>query len=119
LDTETLALMASLFPNFFGDSGWIAVSGGIGFKNGWSAGSTAPAYRKIGNHVYLRGEVTGGTAGTAAFTLPAGYAPTIIGYWSCPTAASTMMEVEVDTAGDVLPGVSATVDLQSISFLTN
>jgi hypothetical protein len=54
-----------------GDTGWIAVSS---FANGFSA-VAAVAYRKINNVVYMRGNVTGGTANAGAFTLPAGYRP--------------------------------------------
>jgi hypothetical protein len=54
-----------------GDTGWITVSS---FSNGFTAPSTV-AYRRLNNVVYLRGNLTGGTANTTAFTLPEGYRP--------------------------------------------
>ena len=45
-------------------------------QNGAVAGSPAPQYCKIGNIVYLSGNVTAGsTSGTVISTLPAGYRP--------------------------------------------
>ncbi len=58
-----------------GDSGWIDVSGGVGFQNGWFQSLQDVAYRKQGNVVRIRGGVTGGTAGSTVFTLPAGFRP--------------------------------------------
>jgi PPE-repeat protein len=55
------------------DTGWIAVSS---LTNSFSS-LTGVAYRKINNVVYLRGNLTGGTANTGALTLPVGYRPSI------------------------------------------
>lgn len=48
------------------------------FQNGWSslAGWAPIAFWKDAHgHVHLRGVATGGTGGTTAFTLPAGFRP--------------------------------------------
>ena len=66
LDTTVAAGTGSL-----GDSGWVLVSS---FANGFLAVSGV-AYRKLNNVVYLRGNLTGGTANTGAFTLPSEYCP--------------------------------------------
>jgi len=55
-----------------GDSGWITVSS---FTNSYTG--TNVAYRKINNVVYLRGNVSAGSAGYSAFNLPEGYRPAI------------------------------------------
>ena len=55
------------------DSGWIAVTS---LDNSFTS-PTAVAYRKINNIVYMRGNLFQGTSNTTAFTLPAGYRPSI------------------------------------------
>lgn len=53
---------------------WIPVT----FQNGWtnSAGGYVPArYRKIGDIVYVEGNIGGGPSNNAAFTLPVGFRP--------------------------------------------
>jgi len=54
-------------------SGWT----GVTFSNGWNnmSGWSPVQYRKMGDMVYLRGNATGGTVGTVAFTLPVGFRP--------------------------------------------
>jgi len=50
----------------------------VTFANGWTnfPGSEQPAqYRKIGDVVYLRGVITGGTMQQSAFILPVGFRP--------------------------------------------
>jgi hypothetical protein len=87
-----------------GDSGWVSVSS---FANGFSA-ANAVAYRKINNVVYLRGALTGGTANTGAFTLPAGYRPdatVVIPVQQYGTAVINY--VTVGTDGVVVPNGTA------------
>ena len=55
------------------DTGWQTVTAAM-FGTGWSAGTAAPKYRKIGNHVYLKGEAVGSaSAESVVLTLPSGY----------------------------------------------
>lgn len=56
------------------DSGWIAVANGS-MTNSWTNGGVAFGYRLQGNHVYLRGQLSGGGSASAALTLPSGYRP--------------------------------------------
>ena len=87
-----------------GDTGWTAVST---FANSFSAVAEV-AYRRINNVVYLRGNVTGGTAGTGAFTLPAGYRPslsTVIPVQQFGTA--NVSYVTVGTDGVVIPNATS------------
>lgn len=54
------------------DSGWVTMTG---LGSGWTAGSPAPAYRKIGNIVYLRGSFSASSSSTTGFTFPSGFMP--------------------------------------------
>jgi hypothetical protein len=58
----------------YGDAGWTNASG---FTNSWAANPSPniPRFMVMGRVVYLTGMVSGGTLGSAAFTLPAGYRP--------------------------------------------
>ena len=95
-----------------GDSGWITISS---FSNSWGAGSIAPAYRKVGNLVTLRGRITGGTASATAFTLPSGYRPQTTQVQATSTA-STANGVTIDSSGNVTPNASVNTSLDSVSF---
>jgi hypothetical protein len=58
------------------DTGWITptlLNSWVAYGSAWST----PAYRKIGNVVYIKGLIKGGTitTGTTLFTLPVGYRP--------------------------------------------
>ena len=104
-------------PALLVDSGWITVSS---FSNGWGAGGIAPAYRKIGNRVQLRGQFSAGTAATTAFVLPSGFHPTpsssryITGY-----STTSVDVVLIDSLGNVQPQASATTWLDGITFLVD
>lgn len=96
------------------DSDWITVSS---FSNSWSAGTIAPAYRKIGSKVYLRGRVTGGTGGATAFTLPSGYQPsTTQSLVSCNASGPTLNQIGITTGGAVQPTVSTATSLDGLFF---
>ena len=99
-----LTAVASVNGSAIGDSGWIEVSS---FANNFS--SVAPvAYRKINNVVYMRGNVTGGTSGTGAFTLPSGYRPsatTVIP--SQQYGTGNISYVTIGTDGVVVPNASS------------
>jgi hypothetical protein len=55
-----------------GETGWSTVGS---FSNSFVSGGNAPGYRRLNNVVYLRGNISSGTAGQTAFTLPSGYRP--------------------------------------------
>ena len=91
------------------DTGWIAVSS---FSNSFanSSGSDwmiACAYRKIGNHVYVRGDVKtptsweGSGSGTI-FTLPSGYTPAKRQYYFNPMTGTRIARLFIDTDGRVV-----------------
>ena len=88
-----------------GDSGWISVTSG--FNSSFSG--TGVAYRKLNNVLYLRGRVTGGTAGSGSFFLPTGYRPAtdfVIPTQQYGTGNITYTTVQTD--GNVIPNSSAT-----------
>jgi len=45
--------------------------------NGWTPGSPPPAYRKIGDLVYVRGWSSGGAQWSAMYALPVGFRPPV------------------------------------------
>jgi hypothetical protein len=95
--------------NGFRQEAWrtVGAAGQPAFTNGWSAvGAYPPQFRRdaLGN-VHLRGAVQSGTLGAAAFTLPAGYAPSpgqALAYLPV-TNGSTKGQLLVTEAGEVIP----------------
>ena len=95
------------------DSDWITITS---FSNSWVAGSIAPAYRKVGNRVQLRGRITSGTANTTAFALPAGYRPQTNQSLLGVSSTGTLNQVSVDTSGNLSPLLSVITSLDGLSF---
>jgi len=93
-------------------------------QNSWAplGYGTGPAqYRKIGDTVQIRGNVTGGTIGTAIFTLPANCRPLASAHF--PVASNDAyggVEIRPDT-GQVIAkiGSSAWFSLEGISWTIN
>lgn len=110
------------------NSGWLTVGGtGVAFKNSWGNSDAAlVGYIKVGTTVRLRGAINGGSAGTAAFTLPAGYIPSQSMIF--PVRTNTVLTgilpsgtwadgyVYVDTSGNVTIATNPVNFLDSISF---
>lgn len=70
---SALSTLQTQYQASAGDTGWISVIAGM-YGTGWSAGSNAPHYRKIGRHVYIQGEVVAGASATSTIlTMPSGY----------------------------------------------
>jgi len=84
------------------------------FLNGWAnAGSpwaNAGYYRDTFDLVRLRGRITGGTSGAAAFTLPEGYRPPVQMAFACDGGSVTL-----DTSGNVIVTGTA-VSLENIHY---
>jgi hypothetical protein len=104
------------------DTGWIPV--GAGFQNSWGDTTGTPAgYRLQGDRVLLRGQISSGTGGSAAFTLP--WAPTSTVVWvpqcnsgitgGLPSGVWGSSYIYVDTNGDVIPAVN--IDAQFLDGL--
>ena len=89
------------------------------FQNGWSqyAGYTQVGYRKIGDMVYLRGLITGGTNNAAMFTLPVGFRPPWHGHFAVNNN-NALATVSVSNAGLVKndTGTNVWIELGSIFF---
>src|SRR4029453_9280226 len=85
---------------------WIAPT----LLNGWTiyqpgSGYSVPGYRKVGDIVYIRGMVTGGTmtSGIAILTLPVGYRIPGGAYFMIAAAGTpTAKRLQVNTSGDLL-----------------
>jgi hypothetical protein len=95
-------------------SPWIAVVGGVGFKNSWANfgnGYASPSFRLTpdGKTVQLGGFMSGGTTPGTAFTLPAGYHP-------ITNKDLDGGNVQVDTSGNVKPQTAAGGDIDGLSF---
>ena len=106
-NTDTTNWTNSLEP----DSGWIDVSGGVGFQNNWVDYETSRRvqYRKIGKLVQIRGVTRDGLVGlnTAIFTLPVGFRPSIGGdssghIFTTWHNSSSTSRVDVQGDGDVI-----------------
>ncbi len=101
---------------------WIAVVGGVGFKNSWAntGGQQAAQFSKdpIGR-VHIRGVIDTGSVPSVAFTLPAGYRPPTIAHFAV-ISNSDVGYVTVDTNGDVavLAPSAFNCSLFGISFST-
>ncbi len=96
-----------------GDTGWIQVSGGVGFQNAWvdfGGGNPNAAYRRIGNVVRMRGIIKTGTIGLAAFTLPLGFRPIVQQGFACPSnSAFGFLSVTNAALGTVIPNAGSNV----------
>jgi hypothetical protein len=96
---------------------WIAPT----FQNGWGdfgGGFVTAGYRKIGDIVYLRGFISGGTIAAACFTLPLGYRPAQTHRMSS-VSYDVFCEIEISasSAGVIaLTGNSGWVSLSNIQF---
>ena len=107
-------------PEVVNDAGWIAVSS---FLNSFSQASTAweskCKYRKIGNHVYLKGCVktpsswTGSTP-TTVLQLPDGYRPKTRVYKLTSATAGRVVRFFADTDGKVM--IDWTLNISDGSF---
>jgi hypothetical protein len=78
--------------------------------NGWVAlaGQQAPQYRRVTDTVEIRGGVSTGTIGQAAFTLPAGYRPAAALRF-VTTSNALFGDFTVNAAGVVTPTVGSAV----------
>jgi hypothetical protein len=83
----------------------IGATGEPAFENGWSnyaGGYATAAYRKVGNVVYIKGLVKGGTIGNVAvFSFPAGYQPALSRMFVAANAAGTAGRLDVLSNGQV------------------
>lgn len=97
------------------DTGWTAAT----LQNSWTiyTGRRTPRYRKIGDEVFVEGEVDGGTitAGTTVFTLPSGYRPPqafVVPIASAGVASGQSARFYVLTTGAVtIYGVTSNADI--------
>lgn len=91
---------------------WIQVT--TGFTNSWTAGTNGFYYRINGQNVDLRGSLVGGTNGTAAYTLPAGYRPG----WDVGIGGSGDATIGISTAGVITNFDDPPVSFDSLFFAT-
>jgi hypothetical protein len=94
---------------------WTAPS----FLNSWTnLGTTnqVAQYRKVGDVVQLRGSIVGGSVGTVAFTLPAGFRPpadVIV----ASTSANAFANIKVEAStGDVTMRTGTVPGYWSLDF---
>lgn len=87
--------------------------------NSWVnlAGYQPFQYRRVGNRVLIRGSISSGTAGSAAFTLPVGYRPPVNSGYIASNGTTGASFVSVNAAGTVIPSASATTHLGLIEFV--
>jgi hypothetical protein len=102
----------------YGGNSWTTVTS---FTNSWTSAASPSqvAYTKRNGIVYLKGNLnSGGTAGSAAFTLPAGFRPTYGQDFVCAGGAfgAAQQNVIVASTGSVTPYASVGYDLGSVFF---
>lgn len=100
------ALFAVMFPS------WTNVGS---FSPTWANAATyeTVGYRREGGRIWLKGSISGGTTGTAAFTLPAGFRPPAKVRMG---AGGTSAFVEIATTGIVTVTGTGTIGLDGLSF---
>lgn len=83
----------------------------VTFQNGWTNISPVVQYRKIGDIVYIRGTIGGGSLSTNAFNLPVGFRTPYKLDISTGTYSGSVWawgKFDIDTAGNVTPQVGGT-----------
>jgi hypothetical protein len=96
-----------------GDTGWTTVDS---FSNGFGSGGNTPGYRRLNGVVYLRGNISGGTANQTAFTLPTGHRPATDFVLVVQQLGTANIEyVTVYTDGRVVPNATSSW-LTSVMF---
>lgn len=124
-ESTTDGYSANYINGLVADTGWIEITQSDLAQGSVGTGYYVPMYRKIGNIVYLRGQITGITTRTSEiFTLPSGYYNTSSRKSFCTTndnleinmvrIQNTGMVTVQRTTGDLTGGV--TVYLDGISF---
>jgi hypothetical protein len=89
-----------------GDSAWkyVGVSDGVVYVNSWfntGSGTVNGRWRKLPTgQVEVQGTISGGSSGTVAFTLPAGYRPNHLMTFAA-VANGAAAGIQVETDGDV------------------
>lgn len=80
------------------------------YTNGWagltSSGIQPAQYRKIGDIVYIRGNIYGGSLGVSAFTLPVGFRPPLNLYPMVIAQGGTLGYLVVGSAGTIVPNAA-------------
>jgi hypothetical protein len=102
----------------------IGTAGNPGFQGTWtnfgSGRATAGFFRDQQNIVYLKGSITGGTSGTVAFTLPAGYRPASTLLLPVTSGSFLTVTATLDSNGGLAPfcsgGCSGSIGLDGLSF---
>lgn len=87
------------------------------FLNGWgpylAATSQGTQYRKIGDIVYLRGNMANGALGSDAFTLPVGFRPPGRLFIAAIVAGGVLGYVVIDGSGAVVPNGSSNLQIST------
>lgn len=88
--------IADVRANLLADTGWVNLT----LINSWTALEGTPAVRRIGEFVFAKGSVTGGTAQTIA-NLPAAFIPSEVRrFWvySAGTGAGSVLSIQASGA---------------------
>jgi hypothetical protein len=102
----------------------IGTAGNPAFQNAWTnfggGRATAGFFKDQQNIVYLKGSITGGSNGTTAFTLPAGYRPAATLLLPVASGSGLIVTATLDSSGGLSPfcsgGCSGSIGLDGLSF---
>jgi hypothetical protein len=98
---DGVPIKATPVPSYVYDTGWVTLT----LNSGWTVGGgLAPAVRRIGNQVRLRGHIINGDAATAgvyatAATLPSGFIPATTMVFGSSTNSTATQNVRVNSSG--------------------
>jgi hypothetical protein len=89
--------------------------------NSWVNVSSYQAvqYKRVGNKVIIRGALQSGSAGSVAFTLPAGFRPLTNNAFGASNGSSGSVTVTVFPSGNVIISASSPAYLGIIEFYTD
>ena len=118
---DELQSIRDVFDNIYNHEDWheVGAAGEPAFKGSWiDAGANPAFYLDSFGRVHLKGDLSTGTSGTIAFTLPSGYTPSeVLWFVILQTGGAAGASLSIATNGDVtIIRTASTVYINNVSF---